>query len=259
MHRLTMPQMATSYQPVQSLESKKLLHDLLNTPERYERHFERYATGLIFRLAYGKVVESGDESYVRDIVEVNHTVERVGSPGAYLVDSIPALMYLPEWLAPFKQEAKVLHERELALFRSLLYDVKSKMDEGRAPQCFSKTFWENLQEFDLTIDQGAYVIGTLFEAGSGTTSAAMMSFCLCMCLHPEWQNKGAKEVAEVCGDRMPEFDDIPQLPLSRAIIKEVMRWRPVTAGGGSDNHYELKYRCSTLSDQGRCIRRLFHP
>ena len=237
MHRLTMPQMATSYQPIQSLESKKLLYDLLKTPDKYETHFERYASGLIFRLAYGKVVESGEESYVRDIVAVNHTVERVASPGAYLVDSIPLLMYLPEWLAPFKKEAKVLHERELTLFRSLLYDVKSQMEVDKAPECFSRTFWENLDEFDLTVDQGAYVIGTLFEAGSGTTSAAMMSFCLCMCLHPEWQDRGAKEVTEVCGDSMPEFDDIPQLPLARAIIKEVMRWRPVTAGGLSHRHY----------------------
>lgn len=40
-----------------------------------------------------------------------------------------------------------------------------------------------------------------------------------------------KEVDRVCGDKMPEFDDIPDLPVCRAVIKEVLRWRPVTAGG----------------------------
>jgi len=73
----------------------------------------------------------------------------------------------------------------------------------------------------------------LFEAGTGTTSALMMSFCLCMCLFPEWQEKGAEEVSNVCGDNLPEFSDMPNLPTVRAIIKEVGRWRPVTAGGNS--------------------------
>jgi cytochrome P450 len=231
MHRLTMPKMATSYQPLQSLEAKKLLYDLVRDPSGYERHFERYAAGLIFRLVYGQTVETGDEPYVRQVVEVNHTLERVASPGAYLVDSVPALMMLPEALAPFKQEGKRLHEKEITLFRSLLNDVRERMDKGNCPDCFAKVFWEEVGEIGLTVDQGAYALGTLFEAGTGTTSALMMSFCLCMCLHPEWQERGAQEIQKICGERMPEFSDIPDLPTTRAIIKEVSRWRPVTAGG----------------------------
>src|SRR5271156_730688 len=231
MHRLTMPKMAISYQPMQSLESKKLLHDLLRDPSGYERHFERYSAGLIFRLVYGKIVENGEEPFVRQVVEVNHNLERAASPGAYLVDSIPALMMLPEFLAPFKREGKILHDKELSLFRSLLLNVKSRIDAGETPECFAKVFWEEQEEIGLSVDQGAYALGTLFEAGTGTTSALMMSFCLCMCLHPEWQERGAQEIQKVCGGRMPEFSDIPDLPTTRAIIKEVSRWRPVTAGG----------------------------
>ena len=233
MHHLTMTQMANSYQPMQSLESKKLLYDLLQTPQNYDRHFERYSSGLIFRIGYGKTVDTGDEPYVRRILETTHTVERVASPGAYLVDTIPLLNYLPEFLAPFKREAAILHQKELHLFRSLLLDVQKEMENGTASECFCRTFLENRDDYGLSIDEAAYVIGTLFEAGSGTTAAAMMSFCLCMCLYPEWQRKGQEEVDEVCGDGMPEFEDLPRLPTIRAIIKEVSRFRPVTAGGYS--------------------------
>jgi hypothetical protein len=233
MHHLTMTQMANSYQPMQSLESKKLLYDLLQSPQNYDRHFERYSSGLIFRIGYGKTVDTGDEPYVRRILETTHTVERVASPGAYLVDTIPLLKYLPDFLAPFKREAEILHHKELTLFRTLLLDVQKDMERGVAPECFSRTFFENADDYGLSIDEAAYVIGTLFEAGSGTTAAAMMSFCLCMCLHPEWQEKGQKEVDSVCADAMPEFEDLPRLPTVRAIIKEVTRWRPVTAGGTS--------------------------
>ena len=76
------------------------------------------------------------------------------------------------------------------------------------------------------------VVGTMFEAGSGTTSAAMMSFMLAMTLHPGWFKKIQQEVDRVCGDRrLPSLDDVAQLPTIRAVVKEVLRWRPVTAGG----------------------------
>jgi cytochrome P450 len=163
---------------------------------------------------------------------VVHTVERVASPGAYLVDTFPVLMHLPGWLAPFKREAARLHEREISLFRTLLFEVRDKMEAGKSPRCFAKTFLEKQHEFGLSDDEGAYVIGTLFEAGAGTTAAAMMSFVLAMCHYPEWQEKMQQEVDRVVGDgRMPDFGDVPQLPMVRAVAKETLRWRPVTAGG----------------------------
>ncbi|OAP55993.1 hypothetical protein AYL99_10145 [Fonsecaea erecta] len=234
MHNMTMHASATSYQPVQIYESERLLCDLLRTPDKYEQLFERYAAAVVMRLCYGKTVDTGDEAYVRDILQIVHTVERVASPGAYLVDTFPALLWLPAWLAPFKREAARLHAFEIKVFRGLLLEVRDQMQAGKGPRCFSRTFLERQAEFGLSDDEGAYVIGTLFEAGAGTTAAAMMSFVLCMCHHPEWQTKIQQEVDAVVGGddgRVPDFRDIPQLPTCRAVIKEVLRWRPVTAGG----------------------------
>jgi hypothetical protein len=231
MHALTMPKMANSYQPAQSLESKKFLHDFLATPADYQRHLERYSSGLIFRIGFGKTVETGHEPHVRRILGVVNTVERVASPGAYLCDAIPALQWLPGFLAPFKREGMRLHEEEMSLFRQLQDDIRDEMQKGTAPDCFTRHFLERQQEYGLTNDEGAYVVGTMFEAGSGTTGASLMSFLQCMLRFPEWQARGQDEVDDVCGDRMPEFDDIPNLPLVRAIVKEVLRYRPVTAGG----------------------------
>lgn len=232
MHHLAMPSAASSYQPTQLLESTRLLHDLLREPSRYETWFERYASGLIFRLAFGKKLLTGDESHVKRILKVVHTVERVASPGAYLVDAFPSLMYLPAALAPFKRELGRLHAEELGLFRELLEDARVGMEKEEGPGCWERTFLERQTEFGLSDDEGAYVVGTLFEAGSGTTAAAMMSFVLAMVLHPEWQRAVQDEVDRVVGDaRMPDFDDMPNLPTVRAVVKETLRWRPVTAGG----------------------------
>jgi cytochrome P450 len=232
MHNMTMPSAAKSYQSIQIHESEHLLIDLLRDPARYEHFFERYAGAVIMRLAYGKGYE-GNEDDVRKALQVVHTVERVASPGAYLVDSFPLLMYLPEWLAPFKREAKRLHEFELTFFRSLLAEVRHKMARGSSAPCFARSFLEKQDSYNLSDDEGAYVLGTLFEAGSGTTASAMMSFILALLHHPAWQTAIQHEVDSVCGTdtRLPTFDDIPQLPTVRAVVKETLRWRPVTAGG----------------------------
>ncbi|KAL4878052.1 cytochrome P450 [Aspergillus karnatakaensis] len=243
MHQLTMPVAADSYQPVQDYESKKLLVSLLQDPAGYEKWFEQYASGVILRVGFGKWLESADQ--IERIIRVNHNLERVASPGAYLVDSFPILAHLPEFLAPFKREGRRLHEEELGLFRELQADVRNELQRGTKAylKSFTRTFLENQEIYRLSDDEGAYVIGTLFEAGSGTTAAAMMSFCLAMCHFPDWQKKMQDELDIHVGSRMPEFTDIPNLPTVRAVIKEVLRWRPVTAGGfphqlTTDDEYE---------------------
>jgi len=234
MHNLTMSSAATGYQPLQLEESTRLLRDLLKDPVSYERYLERYAAGLIMRLAFGESVYTGNEPSVRRILAVVHTVERVASPGAYLVDTLPSLMYLPRFLSPWKIEGHALHAEELQLFRSLQSDVQDRLrkNEPTAKDTFTARYLENQDEYGLTQDQAAYVVGTLFEAGAGTTAAAMMSFLLAMTLHPEKFSKLQKELDDVVGDsRMPTFDDVPSLPYTRACVKETLRWRPVTAGG----------------------------
>jgi cytochrome P450 len=208
-----------------------MLYDLLRDPSRYELWFERYAGGLIFRIGYGKTITTGEEEHVRKALHVVHTVERVASPGSYLVDSLTFLKYLPEWLAPFKKEGRLLHQAELKFFRTLVSDVKAEIEAGVAGPSFVRKWLEDKESYGLTDDEAAYVIGTLFEAGSGTTASAMMSFILAMVLFPQWQQTMSDELDEVVGDRMPEFEDVPNLPVCRAVMKEVLRWRPVTAGG----------------------------
>ncbi|KAJ5213036.1 hypothetical protein N7449_000205 [Penicillium cf. viridicatum] len=227
MHQLTMPTAADSYQPVQDYESKKMLLSLIENPRKYDKWFELYASGVVFRIGFGKWIETGEEPEIKRIIEVNHNLERVASPGAYLVDTLPFLNMLPEALAPFKKEGRKLHEEELSLFRQLQSDVKRAVVKGSEAQSFTRTFIENQETYQLSDDEGAYIIGTLFEAGSGTTAAAMMSFCLAMCHSPEWQKKMQDEVDSHVGARMPQFRDIGNLPIVRAVIKE----RPVTAGG----------------------------
>jgi hypothetical protein len=52
-------------------------------------------------------------------------------------------------------------------------------------------------------------------------------------MFPEWQKRGQEEVDLVCGDRMPTSEDIQKLPVVRALIREIFRWRSPVPFGSS--------------------------
>jgi hypothetical protein len=223
------PSATSSSQPTQLLESARLIHTLIDSPSNYEEITELYASSVVLRLTYAKSIKTGKEEFFRRVRVNAHNLERVASPGAYLVDSFPSLMYLPKFLAPFKREAERMHADELDLFRSFLGGAMGEKDT--AP-CYSRTWADTKDQYDLSFDQAAFVMGQLFEAGSVTTSAAMQSYILALIHYPQWQERIQAEVDTVVGEsRMPTFDDVPNLPTVRAAVKESMRWRPVTAGG----------------------------
>ena len=251
------------YEFTQGLESVRTIRDLIQEPAEYERWFGRYSSGIIFRLGFGKTIQTGQEPVVREVFHVVHNLERVASPGAYLVDVFPWMLSLPKFLAPWRRELEKLHEIELKLFRRLFNDVKMGMKTGTAPQCWERDFIQNSADYNLTEDEAAYVMGSLFEAGSGmwvhlfpnstfseqfnflirstnsnscsildSTSAVMMTILFSTVHHPEWLGRMQAEVDSVCGaSRLPTMADVPNLPGMRAVVKEVMRWLPVTPGG----------------------------
>jgi cytochrome P450 len=235
-HSVAMPAAAANYAPMQREEAVRMARDLVKQPEEYQTWLVRYSASVATRLAYGTTLYTGKEETCVRIQQVNRHLERVGSPGAYLVDAFPILMWLPEWLAPFKREGNRLHKEEYGLFKELVDDVRRRVDEGdpSVEGCFTERWLQDREKYApaMSDDHAYYVLGTIFEAASETTAGAMQSFFLAMILHPEVFRKLSAEVDEVVGDeRLPTFDDMENLPYLRACVKETLRWKPVTAGG----------------------------
>lgn len=66
------------------------------------------------------------------------------------------------------------------------------------------------------------------------TSDALLVFVLAMVLYPDVFKRAQAEIDDVVGhERMPNFEDQSSLPYVDAIIKEVLRWRPVIPLGTS--------------------------
>jgi len=96
----------------------------------------------------------------------------------------------------------------------------------------------------LSDEDFSFVPASLFGAGSDTTASTMCSAVLAFVTHPSIMKVAHAELDSVVGMRMPTFEDEDQLPYIGALVKEVLRWRPVAVLGGTphactqDNVYQ---------------------
>lgn len=128
---------AQHYQPLQELESRQLIIDILQSSEErhgekpkpidFHHHFERAMASFIYCLSYGYRLKTGHEQQLKEAKRVQHEFSRTGVVGAYLVDTFPVLNYLPAIFAPWKREAHALFQLEENLHvGNLQQGLKSK-------------------------------------------------------------------------------------------------------------------------------------
>ena len=83
-------------------------------------------------------------------------------------------------------------------------------------------------------------------AGTDTTATALANFVLAMTLYPDVVAKGQEQIDSIVGrNRLPTFADREKLPYIDAIVKEVLRWRPIGPTG-------VPRRTTQVSFPGTC-------
>ncbi|KAJ7120246.1 cytochrome P450 [Mycena epipterygia] len=214
-----------------------LLRRLVHTPEAFRNHLRQMAAEIIISVTYGMDVLPVNDPYMAVAEQVVHVAEQVFIPGQFLVDSIPLLKYVPGWLpgAGFKQKAK--EWKQLGrLFEELPFaEVKRQLASGTARQSFTADNLWNLGESGdkyYNEDTIKATAASMYGAGSATTIAALSTFVLAMLANPEAQKKAQMEIDAVIGQgQLPDFNDEKSLPYVSALVKEVLRWKPVAPIG----------------------------
>ncbi|KAF8176725.1 cytochrome P450 [Mycena galopus ATCC 62051] len=236
LHGSFMQKASDTYKPIQNLESKQLMFELVKSPAKYREHLERYATSVAVVLTYGRRVH---DIYKDEVVclnrETNDFLTSINIPGKYLVESIPALLYFPNFLTPWRTAALKQRARDIEYLTRLVREVKTKMANGRATPSFCRQLIEEREKNEMNELEIAYTCATPFGAGSETTAGSLSSFMLaCAAFGPSFIPKAQKELDTVVGpDRMPRFEDFDDLPFIRAVVNETLRWRPVAVLGGT--------------------------
>ena len=81
----------------------------------------------------------------------------------------------------------------------------------------------------LTRNQLNFLCGVMMEGGSDTSASTILAFVHAMIKFPHTQKKAQREIDSIIGeDRSPLWNDYASLPHIAMIVKETMRWRPVT-------------------------------
>ncbi|KAJ5555994.1 hypothetical protein N7513_003636 [Penicillium frequentans] len=230
MHSLLSGTALKQYAGWQELESTQLLAEYLNYPKLWYRHHYRYANSVVHRIALGeRLVKTGKE--LADLQDV--VTYFVGSIGSSLVDWFPELDALPRFLQLWRKHWEKLGNWNYEVYRSWWDPVRQQIDAGIAPPSFVRdVLLHESTKFTGDDQEAMYVAMQLIEAGSDTTREALNIFVMAALCHPEVYQKARKEVDRICASdsediRLPSIMDMEQMPYICALIKEVLRWRPI--------------------------------
>ncbi|KIJ43424.1 hypothetical protein M422DRAFT_253303 [Sphaerobolus stellatus SS14] len=244
-HEVLNKQIAKRYHNFQNVEASLLVNDLLKAPDSYENHLRRATTSLLLCIIYG--LPPLTDSLDPVILKVNRVTERIltaAGPGEFLVEYLTWIKYLPSWICKWKRDAEAAFISTTALFEDLYSNVKKRVEEGDNITSVAASLVKDPIHQDLSFREKAWLAGTLYAAGSETTSKQMLWFLAAMVRHPSVQRRAQFEIDAIVGRcRLPNLDDLEALPYIRAIVKEVMRWRGVGPLGiphrlCEDDYYE---------------------
>lgn len=158
-------------------------------------------------------------------------------PGAFWVDFVPWLKYVPSWVpgAGFRRKAKEWKELALAMVEKPYEKAKQNISEGNYRPSFVSYSLEKMRNESSSLYRNEWdiqsVAGIVYAGGSNTSLSALASFFLVMLKHPEIQNKAQAEIDQVLKGSLPTFENQESLPYVTAIVKEVLRWKAVAPLG----------------------------
>lgn len=227
-HQVFGPHSSTQFQSLQEAEATRLVSELLENPDSWDEIVKRSTSSNILTATYGwpRITEE-HRPLVKRIHAHTDRLSNACIPGTSMVDIFPVMNYLPAWMAKWKSDALEWHERETKMFEGFYEDVEEKMVQGSALHSFTRSLIENKGTNKLSVKESAWLAGIMFSAGAETTTASVANFLLAMIHYPEVMRKAQSEIDGVVGrDRLPSFKDRPHLPYIRALVRELLRWRP---------------------------------
>ena len=173
------------------------------------------------------------------IMRANQLLRRISADGD-IQNKLPFLRNIPDWVPDFLQPWKVAEKVRFQRERNFWFGEKEEVRKSLLNEKPDASWMARHLSMPTTPkfeEDNTYSIGMLALIGSILTSSPIQSFFHAMIVSPEWQAKGQEEVDRVCGDRPPSVDDIQQLPVVRAIIREIFRWRSPAPAGMCDPYF----------------------
>ncbi|KLO07044.1 cytochrome P450 [Schizopora paradoxa] len=225
------------YRDMQTHEAIKLLGKFLESPQHFYEDIRTAIGATVMMVSYGHEVADRNDEFIELAETSMNMIKKIVMPGAFLVDIIPALKYIPAWF-PGAGFQKVAEEgRKLSNdLQSRPYEAaKAQIKAGTAHNSITAKLLDDLMGKNITdIDESFIqrIAAVVYIAGADTSVAVLLTFIVAMLKNPEVQRRAQEELDRVVGsDRLPTFEDKKHLPYINAIMLECLRWMPVAPLG----------------------------
>jgi cytochrome P450 len=169
-------------------------------------------------------------------------------PLAWMVDIFPWIHHLPEGCpgTSYRKTAREMTRVNDYVSDAPYYLVRKQFMNAAHRPSYVSALIEKLSgsssgsgELRLNaVDEDTikHTAATMYAGGSDTSVSSLTSFALAMIKFPEVQRRGQQEIDDVIGtQRLPVFADRQRLPYVDAMVKELLRWFPVTPIGTAHN------------------------
>ncbi|KAL1718354.1 cytochrome P450 [Schizophyllum commune] len=222
--------------PLELKSTHTFLRNMLDAGEDDLEAEIRLMTGrLIVSATYGIHVRSKEDPHIVEAELLMRRLMSSAAPGAYLVNSIPALKYVPEWMpgANFQAEAREWRSRAQEIVDRPFNLVRQSMADGNSetPSFVARSLKKGGE--DRAVRDAA---ATMYNGGTDTTVVTILNFVLAMLDNPSMQRRAQRDLDAVLGPlrgadgelgRLPVFDDEERLPYITDLARESSRYRPV--------------------------------
>ncbi|KAL8663343.1 MAG: hypothetical protein Q9202_003979 [Teloschistes flavicans] len=217
------------YMATQKVEYVQMLNDVLTRPDEIYNHIRRTSVSIMTTLVYGKKCLTYKDSTIEEYFEGIRLFNEANNPRAHPpIEIFPWVAHIPGWLAPWTKHLERTARVRDSLYYGLFAELEEKKKLGKAKPCYLGFVLDNQAKFQLPYDEVAYLGTVLMDGGAETVSTYLHSFVLAILSFPDAQKKAQDEIDKIIGNnRLPALEDFNNLPYLRALIDEVIRYRPI--------------------------------
>ncbi|KAG2153304.1 cytochrome P450 [Suillus clintonianus] len=235
LHQSFRQDVVPDFRPMQVAKTHELLLNLLEDPSGYLKHLEVHAGSIIMSAVYSyDAARRNDHMIERASLALEVILQEMRPEVAAIFSAFPSLLRLPSWLPGMRLKRAAPFAKQLALENSEkpFAHTERGLATGTISSCMVADHLLKLDESDgdsawqkKALQDSAQ---TATAAGTETTAGVELNFILAMILHPDIQEKAHKLIESVIGTkRLPTFQDRSSLPYIDAILREILRWRPM--------------------------------
>ncbi|KAJ7133346.1 cytochrome P450 [Mycena epipterygia] len=219
------------FYPVEDYQASMFLKRVLDDPTAFEAATRKTAGAMVLHLTYGyKIKEQGNDPLVDLADKAMAEFSEITRPGAFLVDVMPILKYVPSWFpgAGFKRLAKMYAKSCDDLAEVPFAYVKEQMATGQETASYTSNLLEDKEISEDQLFEIKWSAASFYGGGADTTVSVITAYFLAAAKYPEVQAKAQAEIDAVVGQsRLPSFQDRESLPYIEAVCKELYRWLPI--------------------------------